>query len=253
MRRSLFLLSLFFAVVPGPRADAACTTVALYAYIQTEWWDGKTTGSWQFDGWYTVCSGGGSGYTQTVPTLPGGGGLQIPPAKLEQRQAYTDAGCPEPAYTQFLDEAGYTRSGLGNWIPWEDYQYYDEPYVVVDPALVEGITSIGTCMDNQLPRNSAPGTGGGYRMPGTNASTPCGKHAYGQAMDLSIRAMDAYGNNTGPHDCQLWNALAACANAAGGWVEPWSMIKASGVLHFHVSFGQPANTPAQYGDACANP
>lgn len=113
--------------------------------------------------------------------------------------------------------------------------------------------AIGTCMDNQMPRIGAPGTGGGYRLPGTNANTPCGHHVYGEAIDLSIRAMDQYGNNTGAHDCQLWNALAACANAAGGWVEPWEQIKASGVLHFHVSFGQPANSPANFGDACANP
>ena len=42
-------------------------------------------------------------------------------------------------------------------------------------------------------------------------------------------------------------------HAAGAWVEPWDDIKASGVLHFHVAFGRTPNTPAQYGDACANP
>jgi hypothetical protein len=253
MRRLLLLFLISLVILAAPDLHATCTTSALYAYVEVEWWDGTKTGSWQFDGWQTVCYGGGGYSYPSTPTRPGGGGITIPQAKIEQRQAYTDAGCTEPTYTQFLDEAGYTRSGLGNWIPWEDFQYDDEPYVLVDPALVDGVTSMGTCMDNQLPRNSAPGTGGGYRMPGTNPNTPCGKHAYGQALDLSIRAMDQYGNNTGAHDCGIWNALAACANAAGGWVEPWSQIKASGVLHFHVSFGQPPNTPAQYGDACANP
>ncbi|MDQ3280295.1 MAG: hypothetical protein M3Q69_02670 [Acidobacteriota bacterium] len=253
MRRLLF--GVLLVGLLAPRVYAACTDQALYQYVQTEWWDGRITGHWEFYGWATVCEGGGGGGGGGYQTGPGrgGGGALLPQDKIDQRQAYTDAGCTEPAYSQFLDEDGYAASGMGNWMPWEDYRYGTEPYVLVDPNLAAGITSIATCMDNQLPRNADPGNGGGYRMPGTNANTPCGKHAYGQAVDLSIRAMDQYGNNTGEHDCQLWNALAGCANAAGGWVEPWSMIKASNVLHFHVSFGQPPNSPAEYGDACANP
>ena len=108
-------------------------------------------------------------------------------------------------------------------------------------------------MDNQMPRIGEPGAGGGYRLPGANANTPCGQHAYGRAIDLSVRQMDNYGNNTGPYDCTLWNALAACATAAGGWVEPLSLMKSRGdALHLHVSFGQPPNSPADYGDACTD-
>jgi hypothetical protein len=233
-------------------AQAGCQQRLMAYWVDVEWGDGSHGGHWQF-GWFDVCDGGGGG-GGTLPG-PGGGGIgpQIPQDLLAQRDLYLDNNCTTPAYGDFLDEDEYAATGMGTWFPWEDYRMSDQPYVLVSDALAAGAQEIGLCMDNNMPRISAPGSGGGYRTPGLNAQTPCGQHTSGNALDLSMRAMDVYGNNTGTHDCQLWNALAACANAAGGWVEPWSDIQASGVLHFHVSFGQPANTPAQYGDACANP
>jgi hypothetical protein len=164
---------------------------------------------------------------------------------------YADSGCTVPAAIDFLSETRYNQSGLQNYFSFSDYSSGSASYVLAAPALVTGIAAISSCMDNQLPPLSDPGNGAGYRLPGTNAATPCGYHTQGLAVDLSTRAWDSNGNSTGPHDCLIWNALAGCAHAAGAWVEPWSDIKASGAIHMHLSFGQPAN--AGYGDACANP
>jgi hypothetical protein len=246
---------LAFAVLVSAPPIYACEQTYVPIWVDVRADDGSWIGGhWQW-AWVCVYSTGGSydyygsgGGTKGTSTLV----PAIPEDLVDQRQLYADAGCAEPAYSQFLDQDEYAATGMGTWFPWDDFRIAGEPYVLVSSALAAGATNIGTCMDNQMPRISAPGTGGGYRLPGQNANTPCGQHVYGNALDLSIRQMDQYGNNTGAHDCTLWNALAACANAAGGWVEPWSDIVASGVLHFHVSFGQPANAPADYGDACAD-
>ena len=237
-------------------ASAACQELMPY-YVTVEWGDGSTTGHWQF-GWFDVpCDmGGGGDYSGGggYGGPHGGGGAPTYPADMTtQRQEYIDNDCTVPPYSAFLDEAAYNQSGLQNFFSFSDFSTGGEPYVIVDPALVTGIASISDCMDNQLPPISDPNNGGGYRGAGDNNDTPCGYHTKGQAVDLSTRAMDSYGNFTGAHDCVLWNALAQCAHNAGAWVEPWSTIKDSGVIHMHVSFGQPANTPADYGDACANP
>jgi hypothetical protein len=96
------------------------------------------------------------------------------------------------------------------------------------------------------PALSDPGNGAGYRIPGQDATTPCGDHCYGTAVDLSVR------NTSGVHDCNIWNALAGAAADAGGWVEPASMIAPNGGVpdHFHVAFDGRTNT--NYGDACTN-
>jgi hypothetical protein len=253
MWRTRVVIALLLSLA-GARAAQACEETLMAYWVSVTWDDGSQGGHWQF-GWFCIDTGSGGGGTSSGGGSTGGGtGMTTVPADLvEQMSLYADANCTSPAATAFLDEGEYTATGMGTWFAWDDFKMSDQPYVIVSDALAAGARDMGVCMDNNIPRISAPGTGGGYRTPGLNAQTPCGQHAYGNALDLSIRALDQYGNNTGAHDCSLWNVLAACANAAGGWVEPWSDIQASGVLHFHVSFGQPANTPAQYGDACVAP
>lgn len=251
--KSLALLLMLVVVTPGP-VYAGCYYYDTYDAVTTTYEDGSSSTVYYYAGVRAYCTSGGGGVANVNEKKGGGGGPSTPttPSSLTtQRQMYADKGCSTPALSEFLDINGFAASGLGTWTTFSDFKMSDADYVLIDPALVTGMLSIGLCMDNQMPRNSDPGHGGGYRLPGTNAITTCGAHTYGKAIDLSIRAVDYNGNNTGAHDCRLWNALAACAHAAGGWVEPWSQIAATGLLHMHIGFGQPVNTPAEYGDACA--
>jgi hypothetical protein len=251
MKRPILALMFVWLASAALDARASCTTQAMYTVVTTEYSDGTIVRHWEFDGWAEVCTGGGGGGGYYPPPSGGGTGTgTVPQAKVDQRNEYSN--CPDrplPAYSELLDHTGYTASGLGNYVPWEDFKNANADYVMVSGALATGVTDMGTCMDNQLPRLGSPGTGGGYRPP----SESCGRHAYGEAVDFSVRQMDSYGNNTGPIDCQLWNAVASCATAAGGWVEPLDDMKAAGnELHVHVSFGQPPNTAANYGNACTD-
>ncbi len=177
---------------------------------------------------------------------PGGGTTETP--QQTQRDLYVSTGCsPVPDASQFLDRSGYNASGLANYFSFDAFKYPNKDYVLVDQALVRGLSVMQSELDTMsLPGLSGYADGSGYRIPGSNSDTPCGDHCYGTAVDLNVH------NSSGVHDCHIWNALAGAANAAGGWVEPASMIAPSGGTpdHFHVAFDGRTNT--NYGDACTN-
>lgn len=235
-------------------ARAGCEKQVFYYVVATDDATGEIIGGHWQSGWEPVeCESAGGGSYYGGGSGPSGGGSSYPAAMTTQRNLYLENECTVPSYAQFLDEAAYNATGLQNYYSFYDFSTAGGSYVLVDQRLVDGVASISLCMDNQLPSLSDPHNGAGYRLPGQNENTPCGRHTQGVAVDISTRAWDSYGNATGAHDCTMWNVLANCAHEAGGWVEPWADIKASGVIHLHVSFGQPANSPADYGDACANP
>jgi hypothetical protein len=216
------------------------------------YWDGTSAGCYNY---YTptYCnSNDGAGYTPPPsPPDEGGGGPTSPPPKTPQqtqRDLYVNEGCsPIPDESQFLDRDGYDKSGLGNYFIFDAFKLASKDYVLVHPALVKGLSVMTSELDTMsLPGLSNYADGAGYRIPGSNQSTPCGDHCYGTAVDLSIR------NSAGAHDCHTWNVLAAAAHAANGWVEPASMIAPGGGVpdHFHVAFDGRTNT--DYGDACTN-
>lgn len=149
-----------------------------------------------------------------------------------------------PAASEFLDSTGYGSSDLQNYFSFNDFKSPSANYVLADSRLVAGLGAMAQTVP--IPGLSAPGNGAGYRIPGANPKTPCGAHCYGTAVDLSVR------NSSGVHDCRIWNALAAAGNAAGGWVEPASLItdgsKTGTLDHFHVEFGRTSDP--KYGDGC---
>jgi hypothetical protein len=194
----------------------------------------------------TATTGGGG---VTPPPGDGSGGAPPPQEtpQQQQRDLYVNQPCsPVPDASQFLDSSGYNASGLANYFSFDDFKFGTAKYVLVDQALVSGLSA----MQSELDTMKLPGLSGthgeGYRTPGSNGDTPCGDHVYGKAVDLNIH------NSSGVHDCHIWNALAGAANAAGGWVEPASMTAPNGGVpdHFHVAFdGRPSTN---YGDACTN-
>ena len=177
---------------------------------------------------------------------PGGGGTPPPQTPQDaQRDLYVSQPCsPVPFASDFLDSSGYGGSGLQNYFSFADFKSPSKDYVLVDSALVTGLAAMSQTVT--IPGLSDPGNGAGYRIPGANSATPCGDHIYGTAVDLNVH------NSNGAHDCHIWNALAAAGNAAGGWVEPASMIAPNGGVpnHFHIAFDGRTNT--NYGDACTN-
>jgi hypothetical protein len=192
----------------------------------------------------------GSGGTTPPPDDGSGGGTPPPPKtpQQQQRDLYVSQGCsPVPDASQFLDQAGYSASGLANYFSFNAFKDPNGEYVIVDAALVRGLSAMQSELDTtSLPGLSGYADGTGYRLPGANSDTSCGDHCYGTAVDLNIH------NSAGAHDCHIWNALAGAANAAGGWVEPASSIRSGSVTgsldHFHVAFDGRTNT--NYGDAC---
>lgn len=194
------------------------------------------------------CDNGGGG---TTPPPDDGSGSGTPPpetAQEQQRDLYVDQPCsPVPDVSQFLDSSGYNASGLENYFSFDAFKFGTAKFVLVDQALVRGLSVMQSELDTMsLPGLSGYADGTGYRTPGSDANTPCGDHVYGTAVDLNVH------NSSGIHDCKIWNALAGAANAAGGWVEPASMIAPGGGVpnHFHVAFDGRTNT--NYGDACTN-
>jgi hypothetical protein len=204
-------------------------------------------GHWQYGviGYYSSCDdAGGSGGGGTS-----GGGTTGTSGVTALQNTYTNNDCgPVPIAAQILDENGYDQTGMQNYFGFADWKDGASGFVLVDPPLVPAMDSMYACMGNQLPALADPGNGAGYRVPGAHGSTdPCSSHTQGESVDFSTR------DSSGNHSCQLWNQLAACAHAAGLYVEPWALIKQQGVIHMHVTTHQDANDPSQYGDACANP
>jgi len=191
---------------------------------------------------------GGCSVNPSGPSTMSCGGGTNPSPQQQMSNRYTNQGCGSvPSAGEFLDRAGYNASGLANYFSFDAFKSGSADYVLVNGSLVSGLSVMQSELDTMsLPGLSSPGAGAGYRVPGENANTPCGDHCYGTAVDLSIR------NSSGAHDCNVWNALAAAANAAGGWVEPADDIRAGNRLgrldHFHVAFDGRTNT--DYGDAC---
>lgn len=194
---------------------------------------------------YEVCYyGGGGGYYGN--TGSGGTGTSSQLSTLET--AYKDTCGDTVTNSDFLDETAYNQSGLQNYFPWSDYRYGTYNYVMMGQALVGVVQSMVDCMDNNFPPIGDPGNGGGWRPPGSSSSTPCGDHVYGDAIDLTVKALTQTGFNDN-YDCHLWNALAQCAHDAGAWVEPISTIVQNGPPHFHFSWRN-GSTNTDYGDAC---
>jgi hypothetical protein len=193
---------------------------------------------------------GGCSVNPTAPSSMACGGGTTPSPQQQQSNQYVSQGCnPVPSASQFLDRSAYNANGLANYFSFDAFKSAGADYVLVDQALVRGLSVMQSELDTMsLPGLSKIGQGAGYRLPGENSGTPCGDHCYGTAVDLTIP------NSSGAHDCHIWNTLAGAANAAGGWVEPADDIRAGnqhGILdHFHVAFDGRTNQPSDYGDAC---
>lgn len=117
-------------------ARAGCTPLAMYTLITVEYSDGTKTYHWEFDGWAYACtSEGGDGYY--APSGPSGGGsVSVPPGKIDQRNEYNN--CPDRPlrdYSELLDRTGFTATGLGSYVPWEDFKNVNADYVMVSRAL----------------------------------------------------------------------------------------------------------------------
>lgn len=244
---ALFVLAISFSSPMFACVDNELVEVDGYVWVSVCYSTG-CTGHWQWGviGYYSVCNdpGGGSGGGGS-----GSGGGSSSSGATTLRNAYTNNGCsPVPDTYQILDENGYDQSGLQDYFSFGDWKDSSSAFVMVDAPLVPAIASMYACMGNQLPGLADPGNGAGYRVPGAHQdSDPCSSHTQGESVDFSTR------DSNGAHSCQLWNQLAACAHAAGLYVEPWSLIKAQGVTHMHVTTHEDANDPSDYGDACANP
>ncbi|HEY2325269.1 MAG TPA: hypothetical protein VGJ82_20595 [Thermoanaerobaculia bacterium] len=233
-----------FCTATAFSVHASCTEYTEYYYVTVDWSDGSQTGHWQTGDTYEVCDDGGSGGYYS-----GGGGTGTSGSQLSSLKNMYQTTCGD-ALTDgdFLDETAYNQSGMQNYFSWSDYHYESYNYVMMDQSMVGIVASVADCMDNNLPSMGQPNEGGGYRTPGSNSSTPCGDHVYGDAIDLTIKALTQTGYN-GNYDCHLWNALAQCAHDAGAWVEPIDQILADGFPHFHFAWKN-GQTNTDYGDAC---
>lgn len=250
MKRLCFLaLAAGMMAVCARTASAACQMQVVYYVEATDDGTGEVIGGhWQF-GWEDVpCDGGGGGYYDGGGSTGGGstgGGGWTPtyPQNLTDLKNLYQTTCGEDIpYGSFLDQSDYDYTQMP--FPWSSYKYSGYDYVLLDPKLVDGTKAINDCMIGQeksMPPIADPGAGGGYRAPGENSSRPCESHVHGLALDLTIKTWNGTGFDL-PYDCQMWNALAACAHDAGAWVEPWSQIVAEGAPHFHFGFNSPANS-----------
>src|ERR1041385_8984218 len=234
------------AMVGARTASAQCQVQVVYYVEATDDSTGEVIGGhWQM-GWEdTSCDGGGGYYDgggSTGGGTTGGGGVTYPQVLTDQKNLYqTECGEDIP-YANFLDQSAYNSKGMP--FPWSSYQYSGYDYVLLDSKLDDGTKNIDDCMvgkEMSIPPISDPGAGGGYRVPGANSSRPCESHVHGLALDLTIKTWNGTGFDL-PYDCHMWNELAACAHAAGAWVEPWSQIVAEGAPHFHFGFNSPANS-----------
>jgi hypothetical protein len=232
MRRGLFVLSIFLTFVCAGHVRATCTTMAKYTYVETQWWDGTTSGHWDFDGYYEVCSYGDSGGGSYTPPGPSGGGTSSPPpGVISLQQEYVDADCDVPPASAFQNETQYNANSAANYTFAELSNGHT--YAIITEELKFGLDQMVNLLDGYVPRVTDA-----YRSPtdneATGGSASCSAHTYGLAADISIR------DESGNFSCTLWNMFA---EAADGWIEPWTETVARGTPHFHVDFGRAKNDP----------
>ena len=184
---------------------------------------------------YYCDSGGGGGGGYDPP--PSGGGTTTDPALTAIKKEYNDYCGYTPATSEFSTSSSYQRGALYQF-SFSDLKSPESPYAIITDELKDGLAAMILELDNQTPTLTDA-----YRTPSERpaGSAGCGGHTRGTAVDISIR------NAAGAFDCNMWNYMAAAANASGGWVESWADTIAGGTPHLHVDWGRTANTPQEYG------
>jgi hypothetical protein len=188
---------------------------------------------WSNDG------GGGGGYDPGGD--PGGGGGPYVDPLTQEKTNLKNEYQTTCGYTP--DDSVFSNASTYNPGPLPDYSFAqlkspNNSWAIIAPELQQGLADMINYMDNQTPTLTDA-----YRTPSERpaGSAGCGGHTQGTAVDLSIR------NASGNFDCQMWDLMAAAANASGGWVEPWADTVAGGTPHLHVDWGRTPNTPQEYG------
>lgn len=186
---------------------------------------------------YSGGGGGGGGDGGGYDPPPGGGGTTTDAELTAIKKEYNDYCGYTPATSEFSTASSYQPGPLHQF-SFGDLKSPESPYAIITDALKNGLAAMIIELDNQTPNLTDA-----YRTPSERpaGSAGCGAHTRGTAVDISIR------NETGAFDCNMWNYMAAAANASGGWVESWADTIAGGTPHLHVDWGRAATTPQEYG------
>lgn len=190
-----------------------------------------------YEPYYCYSGGGGGGGGGGYDPPPGGGGTTVDPELTAIKKEYTDLCGYTPATSEFSTSSTYQPGSLHQF-GFADLKSPESPYAIITDALKNGLAAMILELDNQTPTLTDA-----YRTPSERpaGSAGCGAHTRGTAVDISIR------NGSGTFDCNMWNYMAAAANASGGWVESWADTVAGGTPHLHVDWGRTPNTPQEYG------
>jgi hypothetical protein len=225
--------------VTDRRTNQRLGSELLWVCGYTERWNCTSSGSTgycenYYEPYYCDSGGGGGGSYEPPPT---GGGTTTDPALTAIKKEYNDYCGYTPATSEFSTSSTYQRGALHQF-SFSDLKSPESPYAIITDELKDGLAAMILELDNQTPRLTDA-----YRTPSERpaGSAGCGGHTRGTAVDISIR------NASGAFDCNMWNYMAAAANASGGWVESWADTIAGGTPHLHVDFGRAANTPQEYG------